>query len=144
VAVGQQDEPAVLSREMAAGSQLGLGPAQPLFAGPEMKGGGAPAQQEQPAALVLGHVAELGADQLGVLEIVMSDDELIPSVLLVRLDPAYLEVVEHVLLGDLGQTQWLRHGKQCSGRGRGCFVRSDTSCVYRTVRRLLEFVLPSG
>jgi hypothetical protein len=74
-----------------------------------MKGGGAPAQQEQPAALVFSHVAELGADQVSVLEIVVGDDGLVSSVLLVRLDQAHVEVVEHVWLGDMGQTQGLRH-----------------------------------
>lgn len=72
--VGQNAEAGVVGPEMPAAGQLFLGPADPSLTRAQVPGWGAPTQQGQPLALVLSHVAEMFADQSGVLEIMMGGD----------------------------------------------------------------------
>ena len=120
LALGQDQAAAVLGQELPAGGALGGRPTQPGIAGLEMKGWSAPAQQNQPLALVLGDVTELLADELRVLEVMALGDQRIPAVGFGGGDEPDPQSVEHGLFGDIGQTQGLGHAEICTTEGRLC------------------------
>ena len=76
--VSQDAKTGVIGEEVTAAGQLLLGPAHPRIPRAQVTGGRRPAQQRQPSALILGHVAEMLSHQRGILQVMMGRDELVP------------------------------------------------------------------
>ena len=90
---------------MQTGFPLAIGPFDGLVAGFEVHRGGAPADQGEPIpGGVNDHIAELLADQAGILQVMMLADHLVPSPAFGRQDQADLELLQKALFVDIRQS----------------------------------------
>jgi len=83
--LSQDHKAAVLGQQMQTGFPLAVGPFDGLVAGFEVHHGGAPADQGEPIpGGVNDHIAQLLADQTGILQVMMLADQLVPPLALGR------------------------------------------------------------
>ena len=98
LSIHQDDKPTVLGQKVQPPLALLLRPFDGLIASFQVQGGGAPADQGQPAALGVGdHLAQLFADQGGALEIMVLANQSVPAVLLLGRDQLHLEFFQDSL-----------------------------------------------
>ena len=92
---------------MEARPTLEIGPAEPAFAILEMKRSCGPSEQCQPLALKSDHMTELLPDQIGVFEVVMLADQIVPSSNLGWIHQASdFQLIQNRGLLALGQAKW--------------------------------------
>jgi hypothetical protein len=90
---------------MQTGLPLAIGPFDGLVADFEVHRGGAPADQGEPIpGGVNDHIAELLADQAGILQVMMLADPLVPSPAFGRRDQTDLELPQEALFVDIRQS----------------------------------------
>lgn len=78
-------------------------PLDGLVAGFKVQGRRAPAQQGQPTALAVGDgIAQLLPNQIGVLEVMVPTNQLVPSWLLVNANQFHLEFLQQGLFIVIG------------------------------------------
>jgi hypothetical protein len=64
-----------------------------------VEGGGVPGEQRDPVALMLGDVAQLFADQVRAVQVMLLDQQLVEAGAFLRFDQAHGDPVEQGLLG---------------------------------------------
>ena len=103
VRVGQDNEARIVDHQRQAAAALLGGPADELIAVAQVVGRGAEGDQREPLALVGGGIAQVFADERGVAQVVMLEDESVAARELVgRAQQAELEVLEHELFARAG------------------------------------------
>jgi hypothetical protein len=93
--LGQDAKTGVVGRQRQSTPPLVVIPADPLIARPNVVSRRRPTQQRQPLAPMLDDVTQTLADQVGVLEVVMLADQLVPACLLVRLNQPHDDLIQH-------------------------------------------------
>ena len=82
------------------------GPAEPLFAGLEMEGGGAESEQGDPLAVEFSDIAEALASQASASQLVANFQELVEGRTFLVADPTHGDSLQNVGFAAL---LWLRH-----------------------------------
>jgi hypothetical protein len=89
---------------------LFLRPFDRLVAGFEVKGGRAPAEQSQPVTVGVGdHVAKLFPDKVGILEVMVPADQLVPAGSLLGRHQRNLDALQEGLFAAIRQSARFRH-----------------------------------
>jgi hypothetical protein len=98
-----QTKPGVVGHQRQTSSSLIVIPANPLVARSNVAGRRRPAQQRQPLALILDHVTQTLARQFRILEIVVLEDQLVPSFLFLRRHQPHDDLLQHRGFGPIRQ-----------------------------------------
>ncbi len=128
VALGQHQQARVVDQQRQARAPLLVGPADEAVARLEVQRGGIPRGQRQPLTAIGGHVAQMFADQLAVLQIVMFGHELIEALDLVGRHESHGQMDEKLLFIGSGLAKagefFLFHARQGKKMQPGCPAKS--------------------
>ncbi len=128
VAGGQHQQAGVVDQQRQARAPLLVSPADEAVARLEMERGGVPGGQRQPLTAILGHVAQMFADQMAVFQIVMLGEELIEALDLVGRHESHGQMDENLLFIGGGLTKavgfFLFHARQGKKLPPGCPAKS--------------------